>query len=642
MAQPAPKHNIFAAQWLFLAVVVAVLSMLTGYALYEEHQRIREREEGWLLSMSRVMQLSVEQNLVSINKVLVMLADDLRDFHGKGRLDDRLAVLAKAMPGTRSIQIHDAVGRLQYSSLAPGTDAHIDFSQYDFIRIPQRQPSGTNTLFVSPPFRTVDDVLTIALSRIVTGQGNEFLGVVVVQLKPDYFDSMLNSVRYAPNMAASLHHGDGIILLMYPHDRDDIVGRSLLQPGSFFLQHKESGRAATVFSGYLQTLGEERMIAQRDIHPSELNMDKHLGVAISRPIADIYALWQHDFAMAATLIGFTATALGSGLFLYQRRLRHFLAMEAQSNLAITASEHKLRTILDTQPECVMVTDAAGTMLQINQAGLALIEREEETQAVGRNIREYLLPTYEKSFTSFIDSVLAGGICTLDYEIRGHNGRQHWVSSRAAPMRDSAGAPMGMVVVTREISEQKRMQTELEHQAKTDTLTGLANRRHFLQQAEGEISRAIRYGGSLSLLMIDIDRFKNINDDHGHQIGDRVLQKTGKLFVETLRGIDCVARIGGEEFAVLLPQTDETRALEVAERLRARISELAVTTGEGPAGSSSALRFSISVGVTTFDGNATSIDTLLDQADKALYTAKRGGRNRVCIFRTEAEEDSERQ
>ena len=91
-------------------------------------------------------------------------------------------------------------------------------------------------------------------------------------------------------------------------------------------------------------------------------------------------------------------------------------------------------------------------------------------------------------------------------------------------------------------------------------------------------------------------------------------------METLRGIDCVARIGGEEFAVLLPQTDETRALEVAERLRARISELAVTTGEGPAGSSSALRFSISVGVTTFDGNATSIDTLLDQADKALYTA----------------------
>ena len=184
MVHPAPKHNIVAAQWLLLAVAVAVLSLLTGYALYEERQRIREREEGWLLAMSRVMQLNIEQSLVSINKVLVVLAEELRSFHGESRLDDRLATLAKAMPGARSIQVYDASGRLQHSSLARGSDQHLDFSQYDFIRTPRQQSSRTNTLFVSPPFHTVDGSITIGLSRIITGPQNEFLGVVVAQLEP--------------------------------------------------------------------------------------------------------------------------------------------------------------------------------------------------------------------------------------------------------------------------------------------------------------------------------------------------------------------------------------------------------------------------------------------------------------------------
>lgn len=136
-----------------------------------------------------------------------------------------------------------------------------------------------------------------------------------------------------------------------------------------------------------------------------------------------------------------------------------------------------------------------------------------------------------------------------------------------------------------------------------------------------------------MLMIDIDRFKNINDSHGHQVGDRVLQKIGSLCRDTLRDVDCVGRIGGEEFAVLLPQTDATQALDVAERLRVTVARAAVTLADGKT-----LHFSISVGLTTLSGQL-SVDTLLGQADKALYEAKRSGRDKVCVYAPEALADA---
>jgi diguanylate cyclase (GGDEF)-like protein len=126
-------------------------------------------------------------------------------------------------------------------------------------------------------------------------------------------------------------------------------------------------------------------------------------------------------------------------------------------------------------------------------------------------------------------------------------------------------------------------------------------------------------------MIDIDHFKNVNDTYGHQIGDLVLQKLGAVFLETLRDIDRVGRVGGEEFAVVLPQTDEVRAIEVAERLRQLVEATEIALKHGLP-----LHFTISIGVTTLVDTKANIDTLLGQADQALYKAKHLGRNQVCV------------
>jgi diguanylate cyclase (GGDEF)-like protein/PAS domain S-box-containing protein len=172
-------------------------------------------------------------------------------------------------------------------------------------------------------------------------------------------------------------------------------------------------------------------------------------------------------------------------------------------------------------------------------------------------------------------------------------------------------------------ENRNARNELEHRAYSDYLTGLANRRYFIEQAELELSRSNRYESELSLIMLDIDFFKKINDTYGHNIGDLVLQRIADVSRTILRDIDIIGRIGGEEFAILLPQTSLEDSMKVAERLRVEISNASVVLENGE------VTFTSSFGVVA--ANRSNIDDLLIKADKALYKAKESGRNRVCTF-----------
>lgn len=178
-------------------------------------------------------------------------------------------------------------------------------------------------------------------------------------------------------------------------------------------------------------------------------------------------------------------------------------------------------------------------------------------------------------------------------------------------------------VVRDITERMQFQQDLERQAHLDYLTGLDNRGYFMHLAEVEVARAVRYRSHLSLLMMDVDNFKKINDTHGHKAGDLVLKKLGEVCRNTLREVDVIGRIGGEEFAVLLPETDMEEAAEVAERLRQEIGATKVGIEQGLP-----LNFTISIGVSSLSPSNENLDLLLSLADKALYHAKESGRNRV--------------
>jgi diguanylate cyclase (GGDEF)-like protein len=184
-----------------------------------------------------------------------------------------------------------------------------------------------------------------------------------------------------------------------------------------------------------------------------------------------------------------------------------------------------------------------------------------------------------------------------------------------------------VTVIENITERKLLQRNYEQMAQTDYLTGLSNRRHFMQRAEAELTRTLRYGNALSLLMLDLDHFKQINDNHGHRAGDKVLQTFSTLCRSTLRESDLIGRLGGEEFVIMLPETGISEATGIAERLRKITEEVFVLLEDGRP-----LYFTVSIGIAGLDEHHAHLDALLQKADQSLYMAKSMGRNRIHTTR----------
>jgi diguanylate cyclase (GGDEF)-like protein len=174
-----------------------------------------------------------------------------------------------------------------------------------------------------------------------------------------------------------------------------------------------------------------------------------------------------------------------------------------------------------------------------------------------------------------------------------------------------------------MTEQFKLYQKVERLAQTDPLTGLFNRRYFFECSEQEVALSLRDKKSLSLLMLDLDNFKRVNDTHGHSTGDYVLAEVASVLKSNLRRNDMAGRYGGEEFIILLPEIDSAAAREVAERLRETIATQPMQTGEDK------VWVTISVGIATLrhkDGEA--LTSLIHAADTALYRAKALGKNRV--------------
>jgi diguanylate cyclase (GGDEF)-like protein len=202
-----------------------------------------------------------------------------------------------------------------------------------------------------------------------------------------------------------------------------------------------------------------------------------------------------------------------------------------------------------------------------------------------------------------------------------------VAVAGAERRDEVGAMAKAVSVFKEsMVERQRLAAELERQARLDPLTGAFNRRAFDELLRRDVARAQRHGRPLAVILIDIDHFKRVNDTMGHAAGDRFLVAVAKTIAAVLRAEDLLCRYGGEEFIVVLPETDGTGALQAAERLRAAIEALRLDH-EGVARSITA-----SFGVASFaDPARDTIENVIHAADLALYRAKATGRNRVVSY-----------
>lgn len=308
-----------------------------------------------------------------------------------------------------------------------------------------------------------------------------------------------------------------------------------------------------------------------------------------------------------------------------RSIQHAIARKRLEE-ELRLSEERLQGIITLAQDAIITADQDMRITLFNPAAERLFGYE-AAAICGRSL-DLLLPpevhaTHAAHMKAFERSSDTSRPMSARTEVYGMTagGRRFPAEVSIAKLAHSSGILYTAVV--RDISERRRVETELRRLATTDPLTGLANRRHFLDLAETELGRLLRYGRPLSVLMMDVDHFKAINDTHGHAAGDRALVQLAETCREELRDTDILGRLGGEEFAVVLTETSLPAAMEVAERLRQRLGSVFVRRPDG-----GSFRFTVSIGITDGRNGDRSIERALARADHALYQAKHSGRNRV--------------
>ncbi|HET9443367.1 MAG TPA: PAS domain S-box protein [Acidimicrobiales bacterium] len=275
-----------------------------------------------------------------------------------------------------------------------------------------------------------------------------------------------------------------------------------------------------------------------------------------------------------------------------------------------------RAVVESSHDAIIGKDLQGVVTSWNTAAERLYGFS-RSEVVGRSVSVLLPPGHEDDLEDVLRRVRLGERVD-DYEtVRARkDGTQVDVSLTVSPIRGSDGAVIGASTIARDITARLRYQAQLRFLAEHDPLTGTWNRRRFEREVGEQIGRARRYGESAVVLMIDLDAFKEINDTFDHRTGDRALKAVAAALKRRLRDNDIVARVGGDEFAVLLPYTDAEQGEAIAADLRRLIGECLVEAG------STRLRLSVSIGAVHIDRHTVSDEAVLTEADRAMYRDKR--------------------
>ena len=283
------------------------------------------------------------------------------------------------------------------------------------------------------------------------------------------------------------------------------------------------------------------------------------------------------------------------------------------------SEKRFRSLFEESRDAIISTDKKGNLLLVNPAGMTLFGLI-NAELASINFRElYVDREMVRRFTAAIRK--KGHIRDFGVQLRGKDGKIMDCLMTVITKQSHDGTLMGYEGIIRDVTPYKKMEEELRRLATIDSLTGINNRRNFLDLAQREISRSSRYDRPFSMVMLDIDHFKKVNDTYGHSVGDKVLLEFCAVCLKQIRENDIMGRLGGEEFAIALVECDTEMAAIVAERIRQAVASHVVSSG------GEEIRFTVSIGVTSM-WQGCDLSSILERADNAMYRAKENGRNQV--------------
>lgn len=298
----------------------------------------------------------------------------------------------------------------------------------------------------------------------------------------------------------------------------------------------------------------------------------------------------------------------------------------ETTIRLGHSEERFHSLTSVAADAIITIDENSTIFSFNQCAESMFGRSAETM-IGSKLHVIIPERYR----SLHDTGVAGmgrkggapfGGQTRELHALRRDGSEFPIGLTVASWADEGGR-LFFIGIIRDITERKQREDDLRRMATTDAMTGIYNRRRFVELMVQEMHRAHRMLHPLALIMLDIDSFKRVNDSYGHAIGDEVLKSLARACTGELREMDFVGRLGGEEFAILLPELGREQGIDVAERLRRKIETLVVETSDGKT-----VRFTASMGVAVLEENDRMAESFFGRADASLYHAKHDGRN--CV------------
>lgn len=288
---------------------------------------------------------------------------------------------------------------------------------------------------------------------------------------------------------------------------------------------------------------------------------------------------------------------------------------------LEATQLELQSIFDQLPDVFYRTNMQGIITMISPSCFDVLGYRQETM-IGTAMAQYYVTPEDRQ--KVVQAIVDGGGKAIRVEagLRHKDGSTIWISTNAVVRLGADDKPVWIEGVARDISERKVMEDQLTALTRIDGLTGAYNRRYFLNQSEAALEMMKRYQRPASMMMMDLDYFKNINDQYGHHIGDLALIAFTQACRKEIRESDVLGRLGGEEFALILPETQIEKAQILAERIRMATSNIAIPCGDQTIG------FTVSIGLVEFKSEDSSMDSIMHRADLAMYQAKEKGRNQV--------------
>ena len=290
--------------------------------------------------------------------------------------------------------------------------------------------------------------------------------------------------------------------------------------------------------------------------------------------------------------------------------------------------NRAQQYLDIAGALIAALDAGGRVLLMNRRGREIVGYTEE-EIVGASWIDLVIPPEERpARRKTLEEIVAGTISpegSMERSILTKSGARRLVAFQYARIRDEEGNGAGVLISGRDVTEQRAAEEAIHRLAFYDALTGLPNRRLLADRMEKALARAARHRGKLAVMMMDLDKFKNVNDTLGHAVGDLLLKAVGDRLSAGMRRMDTIARLGGDEFLILLPELEHVQDCRVIAAKILSLFESAFFLGDR------SLVISTSMGTAVYPDDGEDMDTLLKNADIAMYRAKEQGRNRMVMF-----------